>query len=261
LGENQIVMGMENLSKSNGNGNCKSRSTFNSEQQIGRRSSSPFKQETSKTFLIFRVLLVWGFLFPVQGANAEAIWVYVQSQYLQAENEVVLSWDVLKAENPGFVVERSINGADNFQPVGTVSYKDSNRGEFIFVDRLLPLEGCAVYYRVLLVNHGQTVGSSDLAMVRVEGTKRLTNHSWRVFPNPITNGQVKVSPVENLSLEEVSLRLLILDQYNSRWEIESRSVLEMNIRLGNLLPELPKGILIFQIEKGLELERIKIINR
>ncbi|MBS9523874.1 hypothetical protein KI659_07585 [Litoribacter alkaliphilus] len=212
---------------------------------------------------LITLLLIWcaWSANPTVLASVENMsWLYFQSTFDKETNQVNLAWSMLKENDPNFEIERSINGIANFEVIGTLESKDELNGEFHFLDKLLPLLPARLYYRIKATSPREMESYSELVMVESPGVHRLSDNSWRVFPNPIVENSARLAYAYELGRGE-KINVKIFDQFDRSWEIQTDSLQQLNFELDRMLAILPKGLLIFHIQTSQHQERLKVINR
>ncbi|WP_143959868.1 hypothetical protein [Litoribacter populi] len=206
------------------------------------------------------VWFIWSANPTVLASADNMSWLHFQGSLIEDTNQVQLTWSMLKEEDPHFVIERSINGIENFEGIGTLTYADEINGEFVFQDRILPLVPARLYYRIKASSPREDVSYSELVMVSTPGTQGFSSNSWRVYPNPIVDNTARLAYMNEFQRgEQVNVR--IFDQFDRNWEIQTDCLQQLNFELNKMLAILPKGLLIFHIQTSQSQERLKVINR
>lgn len=166
------------------------------------------------------------------------------------EKEVFLTWTTaIEKNNAGFEIEMSKDGR-SFEKLGFV--EGAGNSSSVISYRFLMNNSSAGYYRLKQIDFDGEFEYSDIRYVK--GIK--TNLSLQIYPNP-SQGEIRLYiPNHN---KEIQLQVFNL-QGKQVLNLESTQDI-LNKRLNNILPNLSKGLYIFQIrtENKVWTERI-ILN-
>jgi len=102
------------------------------------------------------------------------IWGQFSGDFINDKHEVSLNWSVFKEWNNNyFEVQRSINGINAFEKVGTVKAVGFSDEEvhYTFIDKLPPLAGGNLYYRIKQVDDDGKSTFSPTILVKGEPKK------------------------------------------------------------------------------------------
>ena len=174
-----------------------------------------------------------------------------------------LIWSTLKEwQSSHFEIERSVNQADRFEiidsiPAAGYSFEVKN---YRFIDNQIPNNSTRVYYRVKQVDLDGSFDFSKVVMANVNTIVEGTS-SWRLFPNPLLDDNLKVS-LQNPSAyqgEEIYVRLIT----SQTSYLHSIPICPdpYNIDLSPITKNIPTGLFLVEISWGDRVETFKIIKR
>ena len=181
----------------------------------------------------------------------------------EQKRKVSFKWSTLKEyENDYFQIQRSINGVDGFEVIGTVQGQGftNNVTNYKFMDEFPPLYSDRLYYRLVQVDFSgkKNVGKVLLAQL---ATPASQVSKWQAFPNPVRGSNLRVSPTEKNLLEgnEISVQLThTAGRYSSSFQ--ANSIMELNRLIQQELDSLPTGVLLLKLTNAQNTEVIRILK-
>ncbi|OSZ77198.1 hypothetical protein CAP36_12350 [Chitinophagaceae bacterium IBVUCB2] len=107
---------------------------------------------------------------------------------IDAADRVTASWsNMTESDILHYSIESSVDGV-SFQPIGTVlpTQNNGNRSDYTFFSNQT---GTRVYYRIKAVENNGTNLYSNVFVLSRNISSPVTDESFSVYPNPVTNGQ------------------------------------------------------------------------
>jgi hypothetical protein len=191
-------------------------------------------------------------------------WTYFELAYLQATGSVKLRWGTQKEwENSHFDIERLGKNPKIFTKIGEVpgvGWSDELQA-YEFNDQNLPLVGGPVYYRIRQVDLHGTYAYSATLMVKVPAMV-FTKGVWRVYPNPIENGEkFRIALLDATAYQNEPITLRMINLVGGSVPQTFRDEAELNQYLEKLKPQDNKGLEVIQLQWGNKVERIKLLRK
>ncbi|UCS94248.1 hypothetical protein KZP23_04235 [Echinicola marina] len=186
------------------------------------------------------------------------VWGEINAELLTDQSGIQLNWTLLEElAVDHYVIERSIDGVQDFSEIGKVSVQDGARLSYQFKDIELPHLGERVYYRLRQVDVSGKHSYSKTVSVLLPSVKR-TEGFWKVFPNP-ANGQ-EVSLVCKRKIDEVqAFKLIVYHSFHQSEEIVADSIDQLNSQLRYVLGSMASGIVVLEIRWENRKEYIKLM--
>lgn len=188
---------------------------------------------------------------------------YFQTQFLEEDRSVLLEWAILTEKNTEWVeIERSVDGVERWEKIKEIKADNQAEGfqSYAFTDRLLPLTGSNIYYRVRLIAKDGTHYISQLSREALPPSFQ-TGKLWHIYPNPSFGGEVRIQPYDQdfSKLEEVQVR--IFGKYAQDQILSAKSLEELNSKLALEIQRSTPGMLILEIQSKQGVEVIKLIRK
>lgn len=176
---------------------------------------------------------------------------------------ISLKWSTLKEyENDFFQVERSSNGVDRFEAIGTIQGQGWTTAitNYEFVDEFPPLYADRLYYRLVQVDFSgkMNVGKVLLAKLAPPG---FQTSNWSAFPNPVRGSELRVSPANQTFLDGDGISVQLTHssgRYSSSFQ--ASSILELNRLIQQELKEVPAGVFLLKLTNAQNSEVIRILK-
>ncbi|WP_170932522.1 hypothetical protein [Belliella buryatensis] len=195
-------------------------------------------------------------ILPVELYNPTA-------RYIQSNKSSLVSWATAKeTANSHFEIERSDKGINDFRKVGEVDgmgWKDTVT-EYQFIDEKLPLSGGNLFYRIKQVDFDGKSTYSKVLAVRAEGVQATTG-AWRAFPNPTLGDELRIALLDRTQYNDEPITFRIVHPTLVTQAITVNSENEMNNQLATLIPRVPRGVLVVEIQWGQKVEHIKVLKK
>jgi hypothetical protein len=175
---------------------------------------------------------------------------------------VFFSWSTTKEwEASHFEVERAVSGT-KFEKVGEVKAAgwSDQLTEYLFEDKILPLTGGNLLYRLKQVDFNGDFEYSKVLSVRVPGMQ-FTSGVWRAFPNPTDGSSLRISLLDASQYNNEPLTFRLIHPTSQTEAISVPSEKEMNEMLADLSIRIPKGVFVVEIQWGQKVEHIKVLKK
>ncbi|UCS94250.1 hypothetical protein KZP23_04245 [Echinicola marina] len=193
-------------------------------------------------------------LLPVQSLE-------ISGEYDEDERKVKLDWSTAKEnDNSHFEVERSFDGIDHFEKIGTIQgigWSDKMT-YYEFEDQDLLVTAKKAYYRVKQVSLNAKETFSDVIAIDFPNIK-TTKNVWRAYPNPSRGEQVKVALLndELYTGGEVSFR--VFDSMNSSELVKVSNAQALNPKVAEVLSQFSSGLVVVEMMWDNHVAYIKVI--
>ncbi|MDX5478224.1 MAG: hypothetical protein LPJ98_07170, partial [Cyclobacteriaceae bacterium] len=186
----------------------------------------------------------------------------INIDYFVISRENKFSWSTIKEwESSHFEVERAVSGTQ-FEKIGEVKAAgwSDQLTEYLFEDKMLPLTGGNLLYRLKQVDFNGDFEYSKVLSVRVPGMQ-FTSGVWRAFPNPTDGSSLRISLLDagNYNQEPLTFRLIHPTAQTEAISVPSEK--EMNEMLTDLSIRMPKGVFVVEIQWGQKVEHIKVLKK
>ncbi|MBS9524170.1 hypothetical protein KI659_09110 [Litoribacter alkaliphilus] len=188
-------------------------------------------------------------------------WYEVSAKYEASSRSNSVNWSTLKEwENSHFEIERSIDGVKDYKKIGRVEGMgwSDDLTEYSFCDEDLPLRGGRVYYRIKQVDFDGTFDYSQTMMVNVPGVQ-VTKGDWRAYPNPIRGYEFNIARLAAESLRS-DIQVKVMTSQIPLATFTAKSEVELNRHLQKLLPRIPKGVFVVELQSNQQVEYLKVIK-
>jgi len=190
-------------------------------------------------------------------------YLYIESSYSKASNSTSLTWATSKEwENSRFEIERAIGSIDYFEKIGEVSgmgWKDSIT-EYEYADFNLPLAGGNIYYRLKQIDINGEFKLSKVLSLKIPGVQ-FTQGVWRAYPNPTEGHQLRISLLDRsqYNQEKIAFRIIQPNHVSKSLTVDSEN--ELNEYLRQIIPSMPSGVFVVELQWGQKLEHIKVLKQ
>lgn len=182
--------------------------------------------------------------------------------YSQFQRLVNLNWSTTKEwETFQFDIERA-SQRFNFEKIGEVKATgwSDQLTEYVFEDKMLPLTGGTLLYRLKQVDFNGDYHYSEVLAVRVPGME-FTQGVWRAFPNPTDGNELRISLLDANQYSQEPLTLRLIHPTSQTRPITLASESDMNEMLSQMLLKIPKGVFVVEIQWGQKIEHIKVLKQ
>jgi hypothetical protein len=187
------------------------------------------------------------------------------AQFLNHSRTAKIAWATFKEMgNSHFEIERSVDNINDFKVVGTIEgmgYKDT-KSEYEFEDRSLPFSESIAYYRIKQYDFNGNSITGKVFSVRIAGTFTTGNNIWKVYPNPLAGGDrlnIKLTDLKSYNGEAITVK--IISSTSTAFQVQAGSESELNEVLSGLVSSLPRGVLMFEIQWGQQVEHFKLLKK
>lgn len=173
-----------------------------------------------------------------------------------------IKWSTLKEwESSHFEIERSLNNADRFQvidsvPASTYSFEIRN---YQFIDNNIPPNTSRVYYRLKQVDLDRSFEYSKVLMVNVN-TKQEETSTWQLYPNPILGNDLKISLKNPRAYDGEQIRVKMISNLGVYFKSLPDCLNPYEIDIGDMIKNIPRGIIIVELSWGNSVEIFKVIK-
>ncbi len=194
--------------------------------------------------------------------NQGASILNVQILYFKVNQEsqnIKLDWEVLDPLGLAqFEIERSINGVDNFESIGFLTFAQytGKEGRFIFLDEDFPNLAESIYYRIR-IHLGERKELSPVKGVIIQ-KENSGGKTWCLYPNPSTDENIALKYVSNEQLKDQIITLRAFNSSNYMRTVEHTLDFTGTIKITQLFPNLPKGLIILEITCSGKTSKLKI---
>ncbi|MBT0810031.1 hypothetical protein KIH41_01900 [Litoribacter ruber] len=188
-------------------------------------------------------------------------WHQVSAKYAPFSRSNTVNWSTLKEwENSHFEIERSIDGVKDYKKIGRVEGMgwSDDLTVYSFCDEDLPLRGGRVYYRIKQVDFEGTFDYSQTMMVNVPGVQ-VTKGEWRAYPNPIRGNKFNIVRLATESLRS-DIQVKVMTSQIPVATFTAKSEVELNSHVQKLLPRIPKGVFVVELQSNQQIEYLKVIK-
>lgn len=190
------------------------------------------------------------------------IYANLSLNFKPPSRSVNFSWSTTKEwEASHFEVERAVSER-NFEKIGEVKAAgwSDQLTEYLFEDKMLPLTGGNLLYRLKQVDFNGDFEYSKVLSVRVPGMQ-FTSGVWRAFPNPTDGSTLRISLLDASQYNNEPLIFRLIHPTSQTEAISVASEKEMNDVLADLSKSMPKGVFVVEIQWGQKVEHIKVIKK
>ena len=187
------------------------------------------------------------------------VWLDFSSQVNNVNQTVQLNWSTAKEwDSAHFLVQRSENGIENFQDIGSVKSVGWSEtvSHYTFSDEQLPQNSKRLYYRLVQVDIDGNREMSKTILVDAPLASKAQQH-WQVFPNPMQDNSLQLNFRGARIPDQVEIRIFALSS-NKKITIQPRG---RHTEIGHLLQDFPKGVLIMEVVSADTVEIFKIIKK
>ncbi|PSL04437.1 hypothetical protein [Cecembia rubra] len=202
------------------------------------------------------------FEFPITFQMLPIIYKDISIDFINSSRTVSFSWSTAKEwESSHFEIERAVNGA-SFEKSGEVKATgwSDQLTEYVFEDKILPLTGGTLLYRLKQVDFNGDYHYSEVLAVRVPGIE-FTQGVWRAFPNPTDGNELRISLLDANQYSQEPLTLRLIHPTSQTRPITLASESDMNEMLSQMLLKIPKGVFVVEIQWGQKIEHIKVLKQ
>lgn len=190
-------------------------------------------------------------------------YAYINGSFDEKNRTAHLSWATFKEwENSHFEIERAINNVTTFENIAKVEgvgYSDVLT-DYCFTDENLPLLGAMAYYRLKQVDFSGFIDYSRTVGIRIPQVG-ITKGVWRAYPNPVLGEQLRIALLDRSRYDREQIAFRIVHPMLTTQAITVNSENEMNEQLAILIPKIPKGLMVVEIQWGQNLEYIKVLRK
>lgn len=183
-------------------------------------------------------------------------------KYSSIDRVVIFSWSTTKEwEASHFEIERAVKGIQ-FEKVGEVKaagWSDQIQ-EYVFEDKLLPLTGGNLPYRLKQVDFNGDYHYSEVLSVKIPGVE-FTSGVWRAYPNPTDGNTLRVSLLDASQYQNEPLTFRLVHSTAQTPFVKAASEVELNEVLEGQLRRIPKGVFVVEIQWGQKVEHIKVLKK
>ncbi|WP_143962526.1 hypothetical protein [Litoribacter populi] len=188
-------------------------------------------------------------------------WHQVSAKFQTTSRLNTVNWSTLKEwENSHFEIERSIGGVKNYEMIGRVEGMGwtDEMTEYSFCDDNLPLRGERIYYRIKQVDFDGTFDYSQTMMVNVPGMQ-VTKGDWRAYPNPVRGIEFNIARLAEEPLNSnIQVKILTSQIPVASFIVKDEG--ELNSHLRKLLPRIPQGVFVVELQSNKQVEYLKVIK-
>lgn len=202
------------------------------------------------------------FEFPISFEILPVIYSDLTLNLNFSTRTVNFTWSTTKEwEASHFEIERASQGI-NFEKVGEVKAAgwSDQLTEYVFEDKMLPLTGGNLLYRLKQVDFNGDYHYSEVLSVRIPGME-FTQGVWRAFPNPTDGNALQVSLLDasQYNEEPITFRLIHPMMQTPALTVDSETA--MNEALSGGLSRMPKGVFVVEVQWGQKIEHIKVLKK
>lgn len=189
-------------------------------------------------------------------------YAYINASFDGKRRIGTITWATFKEwENSHFEVERALTDIKAFEKIGeveSVGYSDLLT-DYSFSDENLPLFGSMAYYRLKQVDFSGAYTYSKTVGTKISQVG-ITNGVWRAYPNPTLGKHLKISLVNKTQYtdEQITFRIIHPELITPAIRVNSEN--EMNEQLASLIPKIPGGLMVIEIQWGQKVEYLKVIK-
>jgi hypothetical protein len=172
------------------------------------------------------------------------------------------SWSTTKEwEASHFEIDRATQGI-NFERVGEVKAAgwSDQLVEYVFEDKMLPLTGGNLLYRLKQVDFNGDYHYSEVLSVRIPGVE-FTQGVWRAYPNPTDGNALRINLMDASQYNQEALTFRLIHPMIQTQPISVASENDMNEAMGDLSRRMPKGVFVVEIQWGQKVEHIKVLKQ
>lgn len=165
-------------------------------------------------------------------------------------------------DNSHFIIERSINGVKNFEPIGEINgsaWSDS-KIEYSFLDNNIPLLGGNIFYRVKQVDFSGNFIYSEVFANRVNPVA-FTSGVWRTYPNPVIDQNLAIGLLDPSSYSGGEITIRMIHPLQSTPFFTSDNLEEINAQLRSWISGFPSGVLIAEIQWEGKMDHLKVLKK
>jgi hypothetical protein len=159
-----------------------------------------------------------------------------------------------------YVVERSLNGIDNFTKVGEVVSKGPSQSpvSYSFTDNTYPVFEELIYYRIVYYLDG-LFDYSPVKLVQ-RNPEQIGSTNWYVYPNPSDDGKICLKLLKGDFAPGEKVQIQALNGYTYLKTVDVVPGSEKEIYLDQILGPLPLGITILRVQWNGQSEVFKLIR-
>jgi hypothetical protein len=182
--------------------------------------------------------------------------------YIEDQRLVYFSWSTTKEwEASHFEIDRATQGI-NFERVGEVKAAgwSDQLVEYVFEDKMLPLTGGNLLYRLKQVDFNGDYHYSEVLSVRIPGVE-FTQGVWRAYPNPTDGNALRINLMDASQYNQEALTFRLIHPMIQTQPISVASENDMNEAMGDLSRRIPKGVFVVEIQWGQKVEHIKVLKQ
>lgn len=190
-------------------------------------------------------------------------YAYINVSFDDKSRTAHITWATFKEwENSHFEIERAINNVTTFENIAKiegVGYSDVLT-DYGFTDKNLPLIGSMAYYRLKQMNFSGSFAYSETVGLRIPQVGTSIG-VWRAYPNPTLDYQLRIALLDRSRYDGEQISFRIAHPMVTTQAITVNSENEMNEQLANLIPRIPKGLMVVEIQWGQNVEYIKVLRK
>lgn len=168
-------------------------------------------------------------------------WLRVEARQLKTNNSALITWRVgSETGNSHFTIEKSTDGGQNFQPIGTISGRGTATDEktYSFLDENFTADA---HYRIAQTDFDGKTTRSKLVFLKNTRGRTL----FQLAPNPVDAGQQLLLTVENGTVAPDKLQLLLTDTVGRTVGTAAGNLFDLNFWLNENFQKQPVGGLFF----------------
>ncbi|GAB2625308.1 hypothetical protein GCM10026987_23410 [Belliella aquatica] len=191
------------------------------------------------------------------------VWHEISATSTPDQQCAEIKWSTLKEwESSHFEIERSLNNADRFEVIDSVaastySFEIKN---YQFTDHTIPVNTTRVYYRVKQVDLDGSFEYSKVLMVNVNTQEQQTS-TWQLYPNPAIGNDLKISLRNPKAYNGEHLHVKMISNLGVAYQILPECLDPYEIDIGDMIKNVPKGILVVELSWGNQVEILKVIKQ
>ena len=191
------------------------------------------------------------------------VWQGLHVDYFSGSGKGVnVYWSTLKEwETSHYEVERSIDGVDDFKPIGrvdAVGWSDIIV-HYEFVDNELPFIAKRLYYRLKQVDLDGSYTYSETLMVALPEVK-VSKGVWKVYPNPLDGKSVRIALMDEDFYQDEVIYFRVFNPISSSLYKAAASLGQLEILVPAELNNFSSGLVVLEIRWAEHVEYIKVIK-
>ncbi|SMD41809.1 hypothetical protein SAMN00777080_0340 [Aquiflexum balticum DSM 16537] len=190
-------------------------------------------------------------------------YLYFEANFRREERLAEIKWATGKEwENSHFELQRSMGNVKNWEAIEKIEglgWSDTPV-EYSYKDKSLPLVGGIVYYRLKQVDFNGDSHLSKVIAIRIP-SQQVTNHVWRVFPNPNSGDQFTLDLVDRSEYSGEDLRIRLISPTSGNYFFEGSDFRRISEQIREQLQKSSNGIYILEVSWGKKIEYIKVLRK